>query len=322
MNRAEAVPERVVSLSVPERIFVAGHRGLVGSAVVRRLAQSSNYQAVTADRRELDLRDRTAVERFFEREKPDCAILAAAKSGGIMANVNRPAEFLAENLTIETNFIHSAWLHGTRKVVFLGSSCMYPRLAPQPMEESSLLTGPFEPSLEAFAVAKIAGMKMLQAYRKQYGMDGITVLPTNLYGPGDNFDPVSSHVLPGLLRRFHEARVNDSPEVVLWGTGTPRREFLHVDDAADAICFLLENYSGAEPLNIGVGADVTIAELASMTARITGYQGAIRYDSSKPDGTPRKLLNVSKLNALGWSAKIGLEEGLTSTYQWFLQNVI
>jgi GDP-L-fucose synthase len=303
------------------RIFVAGHRGLVGSGIVRRLSREGNVEILTASRAELDLRDQPAVDSYFSVKKPDYVILAAAKVGGIMANSTQPAEFLYDNLAIQTNVIHSAWVHKARKVVFLGSSCIYPKMAPQPISEDSLLTGPLEPTNEAYAIAKIAGLKMLQFYRSQYGFDGISLMPTNLYGPGDNFNLQTSHVLPALMRRFHEAKIQGAGEVFLWGTGTPRREFLHVDDLADAVYFAMEHYDRPEPMNIGVGDDISIADVAAIMARIVGYKGAIRYDSTKPDGTPRKLLNVSKLNGLGWKAKIALEEGLTSTYQWFLQNV-
>jgi GDP-L-fucose synthase len=303
------------------RIFVAGHRGLVGSGIVRRLRREGNVEILTASRAELDLRDQPAVDSYFSVKKPDYVILAAAKVGGIMANSTQPAEFLYDNLAIQTNVIHSAWIHKARKVVFLGSSCIYPKMAPQPISEDSLMTGPLEPTNEAYAIAKIAGLKMLQFYRSQYGFDGISLMPTNLYGPGDNFNLQTSHVLPALMRRFHEAKIQGAGEVFLWGTGTPRREFLHVDDLADAVYFAMEHYDRPEPMNIGVGDDISIADVAAIMARIVGYKGAIRYDSTKPDGTPRKLLNVSKLNELGWKAKIDLEEGLTSTYQWFLENV-
>lgn len=257
------------------------------------------------------------MERFFASEKPEFVFLAAAKVGGIMANAEHPAEFLYENLAIQNNVIHSAWKHGARKLAFLGSSCIYPKFAPQPIREDSLLTGPLEPTNEAYAIAKIAGLKLCAAYRSQYGFPAISLMPTNLYGPGDNFDLQTSHVLPALIRRFHEARVNGAAEVTLWGTGTPRREFLHVDDLAAAACFLMENYDGAEPLNVGTGEDLTIAELAALVARIAGYEGRISYDFSKPDGTPRKLLDVSRIHALGWQARIPLEAGIASTYQWF-----
>lgn len=299
------------------RIFVAGHRGLVGSSIVRRLQKDAAAEVLVASHGELELRDQAAVDAFFARCRPDVVILAAARVGGIMANSTQPAEFIYDNLAIQTNTIHSAWTHKVRKFVFLGSSCIYPKLAPQPISEDSLLTGPLEPTNEAYAIAKIAGLKMLAAYRQQYGFSGISLMPTNMYGPFDNFDLASSHVLPALIRRFHEARVSEAREVVLWGTGTPRREFLHVDDLADAVCFAMEKYDAPEPLNIGVGDDVTIADLAALTARIVGFRGEIRFDAAHPDGTPRKLLDVSRVNALGWKAKLGLEEGIASTYAWF-----
>ncbi len=304
-------------LQTDSRIFVAGHRGLAGSAIVRRLETLGCRQLLARGRAELDLRDQAAVEQFFAKERPEFVFLAAAKVGGIMANATQPAEFLYENLAIQTNVIHSAWKNGARKLVFLGSSCIYPKFAPQPIREDSLLTGPLEPTNEAYAIAKIAGLRLCAAYRSQYGFPAISLMPTNLYGPGDNFDLAKSHVLPALMRRFHEARIHGVPEVTLWGTGTPRREFLHVDDLAEAACFLIENYDGAEPLNVGTGVDVTIAELAALVARVVGYQGNIAYDSSKPDGTPRKLLDVSRIHALGWHARIPLAEGIAATYRWY-----
>ena len=302
------------------RIFVAGHRGLVGSAIVRRLEQSGYRNLMVATREDLDLRDQAAVSRFFARHLPEFVFLSAAKVGGILANATRPAEFLYDNLTIETNIIHSAWQHRASKLVFLGSSCIYPRLAPQPIQEDSLLTGPLEATNEAYAIAKIAGLKLAAAYRAQYGFAAVSLMPTNLYGPGDNFDLETSHVLPALIRRFHEARIWKSPSVTLWGTGTPRREFLHVDDLASAACFVMEQYEGGDLLNVGVGEDLTIAELAAMVARVVGYAGQIRFDASRLDGTPRKLLDVSRLHALGWRARISLEEGIASTYEWYCAN--
>jgi GDP-L-fucose synthase len=299
------------------RIFVAGHRGLVGSAIVRRLEQGGHRNLLLRTRAELDLRDQLAVTRFFAEHRPEFVFLAAAKVGGIMANATRPAEFLYENLAIQTNVIHAAWEHGARKLLFLGSSCIYPKLAPQPIKEEYLLTGPLESTNEAYAIAKIAGLKLAAAYRAQYGFPAISIMPTNLYGTADNFDLETSHVLPALIRRFHEAKQSGAPEVTLWGTGTPRREFLHVDDLASAACFLMENFDGSEPLNVGTGEDLTIADLAQMVARVTGYQGRIRFDPSKPDGTPRKLLDVSRVHALGWKARIPLEQGIASTYEWY-----
>jgi GDP-L-fucose synthase len=303
------------------RIFVAGHTGLAGSAILRHLTGRGCRNLITIPHRELDLCNQAAVERFFDYCQPDYVFLAAAKVGGIMANATRPAEFAYNNLAIQTNVIHSAWRHGVKKLLFLGSSCIYPRCAPQPIREEYLLTSELEPTNEAYAIAKIAGLKLAQAYRAQYGFSAISLMPTNLYGPGDNFDLKSSHVLPALLRRFHEARRDDAPSVTLWGTGTPRREFLHVDDLASAACFAMENYDDMAPLNVGYGSDVTIAELARLIARTTDYAGDILFDSSHPDGTPRKLLDVSRMDALGWKASIGLEEGIASTYAWYREHV-
>src|SRR5579885_18528 len=304
-------------LSHSSRIYVAGHRGLVGSALVRELERRGCQGVITASRAQLDLRQQAAVAEFFADQRPDFVFLAAAKVGGILANSSHPAEFLYDNLAIQTNVIHAAWKNAVRKLVFLGSSCIYPKMAPQPLKEEYLLTGPLEPTNEAYAVAKIAGLKLAAAYRVQYGFNAISLMPTNLYGPGDNFDLQSSHVLPALIRKFHEARAAGAPEVALWGTGTPRREFLHVDDLASAACFSLENYDETGPLNVGAGEDITIADLAQIVAQVTGYAGAIRFDPAKPDGTPRKLLDVSRLKALGWSARIGLREGIEATYAWY-----
>ena len=302
------------------KIYVAGHRGLVGSAIVRRLQAQGDGDLLLPSRAELDLTSQEQVERFFERERPDQVYLAAAKVGGIHANDTRPAEFIRDNLVIETNVIHAAWRHGVNKLCFLGSSCIYPKFAPQPMHEDVLLTGALEPTNEWYAIAKIAGIKLCQAYRKQYGFDAISLMPTNLYGPGDNFDLTSSHVLPALIRRFHEAKLRGDAAVTIWGTGTPRREFLHVDDLAAAAVFLMDGYSAGDIVNVGVGEDLSILELAQLVARVVGFEGAIHTDPSKPDGTPRKLLDVSRIHALGWQARIGLEEGVRSTYAWYLQH--
>lgn len=301
-------------------IYIAGHRGLVGSAICRALAQAGCANLLTRTHAELDLTDQAAVRRFFAEEQPEYVFLAAAKVGGIHANNSSPADFIRDNLLIQTNIIDAAWRHGTKKLLFLGSSCIYPKLAPQPMQEEHLLTGPLEPTNEWYAVAKIAGIKTCQAYRQQYGFDAISLMPTNLYGPGDNFDLQSSHVLPALIRKFHEAKVNGLPEVEIWGTGTPKREFLHVDDLASACLFLMERYSEAEIINIGSGQEVTIADLAALVSRTVGFPGAVRYNPAMPDGTPRKLLDVSKLTTLGWQSRITLEEGIASTYAWFLEH--
>jgi len=317
---------KVSSLSHSSRIFVAGHRGLVGSAIVRQLKKDGYLNLMLATRDEVDLRDQAGVSRFFARQLPEFVFLAAAKVGGILANSTRPAEFLYENLAIQTNVIHAAWQNGAQKLVFLGSSCIYPQLAPQPLKEEYLLTGPLEPTNEAYAIAKIAGLKMAAAYRQQYGFPAVSLMPTNLYGPGDNFDLETSHVLPALIRRFHEATISKAPFVTLWGSGTPRREFLHVDDLAAAACFIMENYEGGEPLgnllNVGIGEDLPIAELAKMVARIVDYRGEILFDSTRPDGTPRKLMDVSRIHSLGWRARISLEDGIASTYEWYCSNAV
>ena len=298
------------------RVFVAGHRGLVGSAICRRL-QSEGIEAIVATRSELDLADQRAVEAWFEQHAIDQVYMAAAKVGGIHANDTYPAEFLRDNLVIQTNVIHAAWKHGVSKLLFLGSSCIYPKLAAQPMVEDSLLTGPLEPTNEWYAIAKIAGIKMCQAYRKQYGFDAISVMPTNLYGPGDNFDLENSHVLPALIRKFHEAKAAGAESVEVWGSGTPRREFLHVDDLADACVFLMQNYSSPDIVNVGWGKDISIAELADLISGVVGFGGGLEFDPSKPDGTPRKLLDTSRLAALGWQPRIELEAGIASTYDWY-----
>jgi GDP-L-fucose synthase len=300
------------------KVFVAGHRGLVGSAIVRRLEQAGFGNLLLRRHAELDLRDAAAVQAFFAAERPEYVFLAAAKVGGIHANNSYPADFLRDNLQIQTAVIDAAWRNGVRKLQFLGSSCIYPKFAPQPMPEDCLLTGPLEPTNEWYAVAKIAGIKLCQAYRRQYGFNAIALMPTNLYGPGDNFDLANSHVLPALIRKFHEARASGAAQVVVWGTGTPRREFLHVDDLADACLFLMQGYEDERIINVGVGEDVSIAELAALVGAVVGFAGEIVLDPSKPDGTPRKLLDVSRLHALGWRARIGLEDGIRETYQWFL----
>ncbi|MDH0189383.1 GDP-L-fucose synthase, partial [Stenotrophomonas sp. GD04051] len=302
------------------RIFVAGHRGLVGSAIVRRLTSLGYRNLILASRDVLDLRDRQSVDAFFERERPEIVFLAAAKVGGIHANSTYPADFLFENLQIQNNVIDGAYRFGVEKLAFLGSSCIYPKHAEQPIREESLLTGSLEATNEWYAVAKIAGIKMCQAYRRQYGFNAISLMPTNLYGPGDNFDLQNSHVLPALIRKFHDAKIAGIPEVVMWGSGTPRREFLHVDDMAAASVFLAETYSGEDIVNVGVGEDISILELAELVRAVTGFSGRIVNDLTKPDGTPRKLLDVSRLSDLGWKAKIGLREGVAATYEWFLEN--
>lgn len=299
---------------------MAGHRGLVGSALLRRLRQAGFVNLIVRTRGELDLTEQAAVERFFEKERPEYVFLAAARVGGIQANRTRPAEFIYENLAIQTNVIHAAWRHGVRKLLFLGSSCIYPKHAPQPIREEYLLTGPLEPTNQAYAVAKIAGLEMCRAYRRQYGFNAISLMPTNLYGPGDKFDLESSHVLPAMIRKFHEAKVSGSARVVLWGTGTPRRELLHVDDLADAALFLMERYEGEDPINVGTGEDLSIRELAELVRTVVGYEGEIVFDASMPDGTPRKLLDVSRLHALGWRHRIGLREGIEQTYRWFTEH--
>jgi len=301
-------------------IYVAGHRGLVGSAILRRLRTAGYANLITRAHAELDLCNQAAVEAFFAVERPEYVFLAAAKVGGIHANNSYPADFIRDNLLIQTHVIDAAWRHGVRKLLFLGSSCIYPRLTPQPISEDSLLTGPLEPTNEWYAIAKIAGIKLCQAYRRQYGFNAISLMPTNLYGPGDNFDLATSHVLPALVRKFHQARTSASPTVTVWGSGTPRREFLHVDDLADAALFLMENYDDEGIVNVGVGEDITIRELAGIVAAVTGFQGDIVYDPGKPDGTPRKLLDVSRLHALGWQARITLRDGIAQTYAWFLEN--
>ncbi|MDO9563870.1 MAG: GDP-L-fucose synthase [Bradyrhizobium sp.] len=298
-------------------VFVAGHGGMVGAALVRRLGRE-DVRLLTVNRGEVDLRDQAAVAGWFARARPQAVFLAAAKVGGIVANDTLRAEFIYDNLIIAANVIHAAHLNGTEKLMFLGSSCIYPRLAPQPLREDSMLTGPLEPTNEPYAIAKIAGIKMVEAYRSQYGSDFINVMPTNLYGRGDNYHPEYSHVVAALIRRFHEARVSGVNDVVVWGTGTPRREFLYVDDMADACVHLMKTYSGEEMVNIGTGVDITIAEFASVVAATVGYTGAISFDTSRPDGTPRKLLDISRLAQLGWRASTSLEDGIRLAYQAYL----
>lgn len=300
-------------------IYVAGHRGMVGSAIVRRLNDEGFGNLLLRGHAELDLTQQTAVQNFFSTHRPEYVFLAAAKVGGILANNSRPAEFLGDNLAIQTNVIDAAYHHGTRKLLFMGSSCIYPKGALQPMREECLLTGSLEPTNEWYAVAKIAGLKLCQAYRRQHGFNAISIMPTNLYGPGDNFNLQSSHVLPALIRKFHEAKEQGSREVELWGTGTPRREFLHVDDLADASLFLMQTYDEECWINVGWNQDVTILELAQTIAQTVGFTGTLRFDRSKPDGTPRKLLDTERMRSLGWSPKIGLQLGIEQTYKWFLE---
>lgn len=302
------------------KIFVAGHQGLVGSAIVRRLETEGCENLLTRTRGELDLTDAQAVDEFFEAERPEYVFLAAARVGGILANATYPVEFLQNNLYIELNVIGAAHRNEVKKLLFLGSSCIYPKFAPQPIKEEYLLRGELEPTNEPYAVAKIAGIKLCQAYRKQYGADFVSVMPTNLYGPGDNFDLETSHVLPALLRKFHEAKERGEPSVTVWGTGAPRREFLYVDDLSDACIFLMDTYSDDAPINVGVGEDTSIEELAQLVREVVGYEGEIVYDTTKPDGTPRKLLDVSRLSSLGWRTSTPLKEGIEQTYDWFLSS--
>lgn len=300
------------------KIYVAGHRGLVGSAIVRKLLAEGYENLLLRTKAELNLLCQSAVETFFEREKPEHVFLAAAKVGGILANKMEKADFIYENLQIQNNIVHSAWKNGVTKLLFLGSSCIYPKMCVQPIKEEYLMTGPLEETNDAYALAKIAGIKMCQSYNAQYGTNFISVMPTNLYGPNDNFDLESSHVLPAMIRKFHEAKLAGAPQVTLWGTGTPRREFLHVDDLADAAVYLMRNYNDSEIVNIGTGEDVTIKELAELIKKEVGYEGEIVWDTTKPDGTPRKWLDVSKLHALGWKHGIALQEGIRGTYSWFI----
>jgi GDP-L-fucose synthase len=297
--------------------YVAGHRGLVGSAVWRHLSARGHSALIGRTSTELDLRETAAVERFFAEQRPKYVVLAAAKVGGILANSTYPADFLSDNLQIQLNVLNAAQRSGVERLLFLGSSCIYPKLAPQPISEDSLLTGPLEPTNDAYAIAKIAGVLHVQALRRQHGASFISAMPTNLYGPGDNFDLTSSHVLPALIRRFHEATADGRDEIVIWGTGSPRREFLHVDDLARACIVLLERYDSGAPINIGTGTDVSIRDLAALIADIVGYRGRLTFDPSRPDGTPRKLLDVGRVNALGWKAEVALREGIASTYDWY-----
>jgi GDP-L-fucose synthase len=309
-----------MQLTQASRIYVAGHRGLVGSAVVRALSSMGCTNLVVRSHAELDLTDQLAVRNFFEAERPDTVIMAAARVGGIHANNSRPATFIRDNLLIQDNVIDASHRSGVAKFVFLGSSCIYPKLCPQPMKEEYLLTGPLEPTNEWYAIAKIAGVKMCQAYRREYGFNAISLMPTNLYGPGDNFDLQNSHVLPALIRRFHEAKVRGDESVTVWGTGTPRREFLHVDDLADAVLYLLQTYDAEPMVNIGWGQDLTIRELAEITLSVIGYRGTLIFDAGKPDGAPRKLLDVSRITDLGWQPRIPLKDGIERTYAWFTEH--
>ncbi|MEL7663302.1 MAG: GDP-L-fucose synthase [Methanosarcina mazei] len=306
------------------KIYIAGHRGLVGSALKRKLESKGYTNLIFRTHKELDLTNQQAVNEFFEQEKPEYVFLAAAKVGGILANSTYPAQFIYENLMIESNIIHAAYKYGVKKLLFLGSSCIYPKLAPQPLKEEYLLTGPLEETNEAYAIAKIAGIRLCKHYNQQYSTNFISVMPTNLYGPNDNFDLETSHVMPALIRKFHDAKVNNKPEVVIWGTGKPLREFMHVDDMADACVYLMENYDYSEIgefVNIGVGKDITIGELAELIKEIVGFKGSIKKDLSKPDGTPQKLLDITKLSSLGWSAKISLKDGIRQTYEWYQSQI-
>jgi len=314
------------------RIYIAGHQGLVGSAIVKKLQADGYTSLVTRTSAELDLTEQAAVTEFFEKERPEYVFLAAAKVGGIHANDTYPAEFIRDNLAIQTHVIHAAWQTGVERLLFLGSSCIYPKMAPQPMKEEHLLTGPLEPTNEPYAIAKIAGIKMCEAYNRQYGTQFVAAMPTNLYGPGDNFHPENSHVLPALIRRFHEAKQAGTDEVVIWGTGTPRREFLYVDDMAEGCVFIMNlddetlaenllNYPEPCFVNLGTGVDVTIAELAETVKEVVGFEGRLSFDTTKPDGTPRKLQDVSRMEALGWKASVDLKSGIEKTYEWFLEHI-
>ena len=309
-------------MKINSRIYVAGHRGLVGSAIYRLLKKRGFENLITRTHSELELMDAVAVQNFFEETKPEFVFLAAAKVGGIHANSTYPADFMRENLVVQTNVIHESWRNGVEKLMFLGSSCIYPKLSPQPIREESLLTGELEPTNEAYALAKIAGIKTCQSYNQQYGTTFISSMPTNLYGINDNFHPENSHVLPALIRRFHEAKLADSESISIWGTGNPRREFLHSDDLADAVLFLMENYNDSEIVNIGCGEDQTIRVLAETIREVVGYSGSLEFDSSRPDGTPQKILDISKIRVLGWTPEIPLKNGLEQVYQWYLSQDI
>jgi len=303
-----------------KRVYLAGHRGLVGSAVFKRL-QKEKCDIITVEHEELDLTRQKDVEVWLYENRPDVVIIAAARVGGILVNSFQPADFIYDNLVIETNIIHGSWKVGVKKLVFLGSSCIYPKMSSQPIKEESLLSGPLEPTNEWYSIAKIAGVKMIQAYRRQYRVDFISVMPTNLYGPNDNYDLESSHVVPALMRKIHESKIHRNKIVNIWGTGKPKRDFIHVDDLADAIVFLLHNYSGEVPLNIGSGKEISIHELADMIADVIGYEGIFKFDTTKPNGAPRKILDISKISALGWEPRISLRNGLRQTYEWYLRNV-
>ena len=307
-------------MELDSRIYVAGHGGLVGSAIHRKLREKGYTNVMGRTHKELDLERQTPVESFFQEQRPEYVFLAAARVGGIWANNTLPADFIYSNIMVQTNIIHSAYRTGVRKLLFLGSSCIYPKHCPQPMEEKYLLTGPLEPTNEPYAIAKIAGIKTCQSYNRQYGTNYISVMPTNLYGPNDNFDLETSHVIPALIRKFHEAKIRSNPSVTIWGTGTPKREFLHVDDLADACIFLMNHYDESDIINIGCGKDISIAELALLVKDIAGYTGNIEYDTQKPDGTPLKLLDVGKLRRLGWKPKISLREGIKRTYEWYCRS--
>jgi len=309
------------TMNKDDKIYVAGHRGLVGSAIVRNLEKKGFNNFLFKTSAELNLTNQADVNQFFETDKPDFVFLAAARVGGIHANNIYPADFIRDNLQIQTNVIDAAYRNNTKKLLFLGSSCIYPKYAPQPMKEEHLLTGELEPTNEWYAIAKIAGIKMCQAYKKQYGFNAISLMPTNLYGPGDNFNLENSHVMPALIRKFHDAKMNNFPEVEVWGTGSPKREFLHVDDMADASVYLMNNYDGEEFVNVGVGEDVSIKDLAQSVKEVVGFKGELKFDVTKPDGTPRKLLDVSKLNKAGWKANINLNDGIVTTYKWFIDNI-